>query len=70
MNVPLSVKLVIAAIAVLLVDVGIAITTESHAAAVAGWWLIYLTVALGLIAVFDVAIRAGRILLEYHDESL
>jgi F0F1-type ATP synthase assembly protein I len=64
MNVPLSVKLVIAAIAILLVDVGIAITTESHAAAVAGWWLIYLLIALGLIAALDIVVRAGRIVLK------
>jgi Na+/H+-dicarboxylate symporter len=70
MNVPLSIKLVVIAIVVFLVDVGIAITTESHAAAVAGWWLLYLIIVLGLIAALDVIVRAGRILLERRDGPL
>ena len=70
MNIPLSVKLVVVAVAVLLVDVGIAVTTESHAAAVAGWWLIYLLVVLGVISALDVAVRPGRSFLKRRDGSL
>ena len=69
MNIPLSVKLVVVAVAVLFADVGIAVTTESNAAAVAGWWLIYLLVVLGAISALDVAVRVGRSFLKRCDGS-
>ena len=70
MDIPLTVKLFTLSMVVLLVDVGIAVTTESQAAAAAGWLLIFLTAVLGLIAIIDVIIRVGRGLMERRSEFI
>ncbi|WP_256684048.1 hypothetical protein [Halococcus qingdaonensis] len=63
MNIPLSIRVVVVVVAVLLVDIAVAAITESHAAAIVGWWLVYLLSVLGAIAILDVVARVGRIVL-------
>ena len=69
MNIPLSIRLTVVVVAVLLVDTAVAAITESHAAAIAGWWLVYLLIVFGTIAALDVVVRVGRIVLRHHDGS-